>query len=272
MPFVAERIFGWVPVDITEAWGLRDIGTGRAQALCCTLHCLDCGLLFLDMRFDDEEMAALYVDYRGPAYRETRTRHEPNYGRRNDLLNEGSPYIASIEGFLSGHVPARPAVLDWGGDTGLNTPFKGRCSAHHVYEISGKPAIAGARAVDRREIASAAYDLIVSSNVLEHVPYPADVLADMVAAMGSGTILYLEVPHEDLVQEVDDPRERAARKRHWHEHVNFFTPEALSAMTDRAGLEIVELRSLPIVAGGLAKRVFSVAVRRRRADAISVAA
>ena len=119
---------------------------------------------------------------------------------------------------------------------------------------------------------SGAYDLIVSSNVLEHVPYPAEVLADMVAAMGPGTTLYLEVPHEDLVREVSDPGERAAGKRHWHEHVNFFTPDALSAMTARAGLEIAELRSLPIVAGGLAKRVFALAAHLRREQTTSVAA
>lgn len=267
MPFVAERVFGWVPAEITAEWGLRDIGTGRAEALCSTLLCGQCGLVFLDMRFDDEEMAALYADYRGPDYRRTRVRYEPDYGRRNDLLNEGSPYIAEIEAFLAPHLPSRPAVLDWGGDTGMNTPFRGRAAAHDVFEISGKPPIVGARAVDRREVAGSRYDLIVSSNVLEHVPYPADVLADMVSAMAAGTVLYLEVPHEDLVQHVPDASERAARKRHWHEHINFFTPASLRAMAEAAGLAIVDLRSQPIVAGGLPKQVFCLAARLRQSHA-----
>ena len=60
MPFVADRIFGWRPTEISPEWGLRDIPAGMASSVCKTMMCEDCGMLFLDMRFDDEEMAALY--------------------------------------------------------------------------------------------------------------------------------------------------------------------------------------------------------------------
>ena len=112
MPFVAYRAFGWEPVKVTEEWGLRDIRPGYAYPLCNSVQCADCGAMFVDIRFDDAEVAALYADYRGEAYTELRERFEPGYKARNQIYLGGSPYIPKIEGFLDRHIPAQPRVLD----------------------------------------------------------------------------------------------------------------------------------------------------------------
>jgi hypothetical protein len=112
MPFVADRIFGWRPTEISAEWGLRDIAAGMASSICKTVMCEDCGMLFLDMRFDDEEMAALYADYRGEAYTTARDRFEPGYAARNAIMLEGSDYIGQIEAILEPYLVARPRVLD----------------------------------------------------------------------------------------------------------------------------------------------------------------
>lgn len=262
MPFIAARVFGWESVEVTPDWGLRDLAPGRAHSLCTTLACRACGLLFLDMRFDEAEMAALYADYRGPAYTALRERFEAGYGRRNAILNAGSPYIEAIERFLTPHLNSPPAVLDWGGDTGINTPFRGRARLHHVLDISEKPVVEGAMRLGPEDVAPGAYDLIVSSNVLEHVPDPLGLVRTMAAAMGPDTILYLEVPHEDVVRLIPDPAARPGAKRHWHEHINFFTPEALDALLAGAGLACIERISHPVSAGGKDSHVFSLVARR----------
>ncbi len=255
-PFVANRVFGWEPAEVTSAWGLRDIGEGRAYSVCNSLVCGDCGLIFLDMRFDDEEMSALYAGYRGADYCATRERFEPGYAARNALLQQGAPYIPVIEEFLTPHLPTQPRILDWGGDTGVNTPLRGRAAAHHVYDISDQPTVAGALRVEREVVLRENYDLIVLSQVLEHVPDPRAILAELVAAMRPQTRLYVEVPHEDLVRlRGAGP---AALKRHWHEHVNFFTPEALDRLHAGLGLEIVARASHEVVAGGRGDHVFSI--------------
>ena len=101
-------------------------------------------MLFLDMRFDDEEMAALYADYRGEAYTRERDRFEPGYAARNAIMLEGSAYIGQIEAILEPYLGAKPRVLDWGGDTGVNTPFRSRAMQHDVYDISNRPMVEGA--------------------------------------------------------------------------------------------------------------------------------
>ena len=249
-PFIAHRVFGWEPVEITAGWGLRDIRQGSAYSVCNTLECADCGLLFLDMRFDDDEMSALYAGYRGPDYTAMRDRYEPGYAERNKHYEAGSPYIPSVEAFLAPHLPARPRVLDHGGDTGLNTPFRGRAERHHVYEISGHRTVEGARSVSLEEARAERFDLVVSMQVLEHVPQPIEPLREMAACMSANTLLYVEVPREDIVRTSVAGVANAPRKRHWHEHINFFTEAALDALLGREGLRVVARDSSPVVAGG----------------------
>ena len=60
MPFIAHRIYQWEPVLIDESWGLQTISDGHAYSLCHSLLCLDCHLLFLDIRFSNAESSRLY--------------------------------------------------------------------------------------------------------------------------------------------------------------------------------------------------------------------
>jgi SAM-dependent methyltransferase len=261
MPFVAHRVFGWEPVEIDDSWGLRTIRNGHAYSICNTLHCLECGLLFLDIRFTEDEMKALYSDYRGEAYTTLRERYEPGYRARNDDLNAGIRYLPQVEAFLSPFLPERIRVLDWGGDTGTNTPFKERAELFHVYDISAKSAVPGATIVDMETVRRTAYDLIVCSNVLEHVSYPVDLLADIKARMTEGTILYIEVPYEEVVRLHADSPGLASRKRHWHEHINFFGQVSTGRMVRAAGLEILALEDLGCVPGDELPHQFMIACR-----------
>ncbi len=261
MPFLAWRVFGWQSVDITADWKLRDVAPGRAYALCNTLACMSCGLIFLDMRFDDEEMSALYADYRGDTYRMDRERFEPGYGHRNDLLLAGSNYIPRVEELLEPHLSAAPRILDWGGDTGVNTPFRARCGCHHVYDISVRPLVGGAVRVTRNDVAASTYDLVVLSHVLEHVSFPRDVIADIIPVLTRDTLLYIELPHENLMRLEISIASKSSMKRHWHEHINFFTERAIETLLDQAGLETLMCISHSIVAGGQPGHVFSLLAR-----------
>lgn len=235
MPFVAERALGWQACEITADWGLRSIPTGWAQPLCASLHCPDCGCLFLDMRFDSEEMGRLYSGYRGPAYEAERERHEPGYTAVNRRLLGGDAHIPAVEAFLCPWLPASPAVLDWGGDSGLNTPLRTQASRHDVLDISGRSLVAGAHAVNTPQ---GPYDLIVLAHVLEHVPEPDALLRDVRAAMDDATHLYVEVPFEALMRTCEADPAAWRQKRHWHEHINFFSADGLRRLLQRCGLNV----------------------------------
>ena len=262
MPFVANRAFGWTPVEITPEWGLRTLRTGMAYPLCNSLQCRDCGLLFCDIRFSEAEMAALYAGYRGAVYAAQRDRFEPGYAAVNAAMLAHRPDTVPAETFLAPHVKARPRVLDWGGDTGDNTPFAAMAQAVDIFDISDQPVISGARRVDREQALSGAYDLVILSHVLEHVPDPAALVRDAAAALDADAILYIEVPYEALIAAAPDSRDLAGAKKHWHEHINFFTEPAMRALLAGCGLQIAALETRPFPSLANISQVMAVACRR----------
>lgn len=262
MPFVADRALGWAPVVIDETWGLRTIARGHAYTVCNSVECGACGIVFLDIRFTGAELARLYEDYRGEVYTALRERYEPDYRARNDNLKDGILYLDAVEDFLRPHVPIPVRMLDWGGDTGKNSPFKAKASLFHIHDISQAPPIPGAAFVARNEIDPASYDLIVCSNVLEHIPHPIDLLEEIAGCMTDVTVLYLEIPFEVFMVQNQGNPSRLAGKRHWHEHVNFFSQASLERLCANAGLDIVELKLQALPKLGLDAYIFQLACRR----------
>jgi len=246
MPFIAHRVWGWVPVEITENWGLLTIKKGMAYSICNSLQCNNCGLIFLDIRFNEHECNALYDGYRGKEYTELREKYEPGYKERNDLLDSGITYLPEIEQFLLPYVKFPVNMLDWGGDTGKNTPFKNKNHIFHIYDVSNKQVILGAVNVDKTTVLNTKYDLIVCSNVLEHVPYPIELLVEIKHSMQKDTLLYVEVPFEEIMRNSDSENNLLTKKRHWHEHINFFSENSLNILLEKCELKIVELKQLKV--------------------------
>jgi SAM-dependent methyltransferase len=140
--------------------------------------------------------------------------------------------VPEIEKFLAPYLNFPIRVLDWGGDTGVNTPFKN--SSIEIYDISNTLVMYGKK-IDNP---LANYDLIVCANVFEHVPYPADLLADIKKIMRPDTVLSIEVPLDEIPYQ---------KKRHWHEHVNFFTPLSLEKLLTRCGLSIINTIQMEVL-------------------------
>jgi hypothetical protein len=79
--------------------------------------------------------------------------------------------------------------------------------------------------------------------------------------MSMRTLLYVEIPCEDLIRAHPDRKDVHTLKRHWHEHINFFTRAGLAALLERCGLGVAEVRTIETEGGGKPWHVFSVACR-----------
>jgi len=240
MPFVAHRVFGWRPVEITEDWGLRTLRTGMAYSICNSLRCEDCGHLFLDIRFTEDQAKSLYKNYFDEDYAQLRDSYEPGYLARNEKLLAPVHYLDKIETFLAPLIDQRPTILDWGGGRGQNTPFSSTRARLFLLDISGAPPVEGAVIVDPVSALAAQYDLVICSNVLEHVSYPQDLMSDLRKTLQPQTVLYLEVPYEPVQRRCADGPEALLQKRHWHEHVSFFSHRSLKTLIETAGLDILK--------------------------------
>lgn len=261
MPFVAKRVFGHEPVEITADWGLRDLRPGMAYTLCMSLQCKECGVLFLDYRFSDTELFQLYRGYRDEHYTRERDFYEPGYAATSEHYHGRARYIADVENWLAPQLPDRPSVLDWGGDSGINTPFLGRSTLTHIYDISAVEPVEGAVAIQRSAIGEHRYDLVACSQVLEHVPDPKALLQDIARHLTPQTLLYLEVPNEALMREHPGSKALASRKRHWHEHINFFTETSLRRLVESTGLHVEAVVEVPVDLGWRKGAVLGLTVR-----------
>jgi trans-aconitate methyltransferase len=122
--------------------------------------------------------------------------------------------------------------------------------------------IPGAESVELEQIGQNRYDLVTCSQVMEHVPHPLELLQCLLPALGPDTLLYLEVPHEALVREHPCSLELAPLKRHWHEHVNFFTETAMRRLLARLGLVVVDILHLPVDLSWTRGEIMGVLARR----------
>lgn len=201
-PFVANRLYH-----------REDVG-------CWSMQCRDCGMLFSSVRFTDAQVNRLYAGYRDEKYNAERMRYEPEYMTRLEPMRHG--YLPEIEAFLSPHLYPPFDILDWGGGDGSNTPFKE--VTPEIYDVATQPHRPHGK-----------YDLVVCSNLLEHAPYPLDLLEAIKPHIGE--ILYLEIPMGKMTP--DD----YLHKTEWHEHINFFTEASISELLKRAGLRIIDIHT-----------------------------
>ena len=261
MPFISDRIFGWKPIRVESQWGLRTIDSGMAYALCNSFLCTNCELLFLDIRFTGDEMKRLYYDYRGEEYMQLRNFYEPGYAIRNEELAIPVAYLHITDAFLVGFVPGSPRILDWGGHTGTNTPLKGIAKEIDIYDISQKLTCNSEGGYGKKKLHSKTFDLITCCNVLEHVPHPFTVLTEIKELMSEMTVLFIEVPYETLrIQYSSDVA--LTLKRHWHEHINFFSEKSLHQLIALSNLHLLAFRNINTNESGNQTHVFQIICKK----------
>jgi len=245
MPFVAHRIFGYEPIEIDATWELQTIKNGVLYTRVNSLCCQNCGFLFLDLRFTENQTIRLYDNYRDKNYEELRDSYEPGYKKRNSNLVEGINYLEERESFIKPFLGSQDSlnILDWGGNDGLNTPFNRKHNNIFLYDPSEVKSIDvdKIRKVNLNNFDEHEYDLIVCNHVLEHVTYPDEVLNNFKKVLLKGGHIYLEVPRERLVAESNSLIPDYIKKRHWHEHINFFTEKSLIKLFEKTDLNICSI-------------------------------
>jgi len=239
-PFLARRIWDRPPFCV--------------DLVCCS----ECGFMFYNPRLDASEEARLYKGYRTQEYQQGRHASEPWYTAR---FNAGLASLSSYElrrravrEVLAQHIGGREIrrILDYGGDRGDLVDGLVDGAAAFVYDISGIPPADGVTSIT--DPATCNPDLIVNSNVLEHVGSPRRLLSEMLKIAPSGGLIFIEVPSETplgtkriirrLAQVGIMSLLRPALIRHvirpaslfmMHEHINYFTERSLTKLMHVCG-------------------------------------
>ena len=245
----------------------------KRKPFCVDLvRCEACGFIFYNPRLDDADLRNLYGNYRSEEYRQMRHASEPWYTARfnEDLASSASYEIrrARLAPILRQHVGKRAIgrILDYGGDRGDLVAGLLAGAEPFVYDISGMPAATGVTATS--DPAACKADLIVNSNVLEHVGFPRPLVSEILQAAPKGGLVFLEVPCESpfgftrisrrLAQIGVIALTRPALARFivrpaslymMHEHINYFTEQSLVALLRLCGGTVIAAGTYPLVSG-----------------------
>lgn len=238
-PFLARRIWNRPPFCVN------------------LVACGSCGFVFYNPRLDDGDLQRLYTGYRLAEYQQMRHASEPWYSEKfNEDLASPALYLrrrAALAPLLKKHLGHHPIqrVLDHGGDRGDLVAGLIDGAQAFVYDISGIPPATGVTAV--ADPAACQPDLIINSNVLEHVGFPRNLVHSILASAGNG-LVYLEVPveqpagfsrlvrrfaqvgvmtatHPSLARHILRP----ASLYMMHEHINYYTERSLTTLFRAAG-------------------------------------
>jgi 2-polyprenyl-3-methyl-5-hydroxy-6-metoxy-1,4-benzoquinol methylase len=246
-PFLAQRI-----------WDREAFAVALAS-------CQACGFMFFTPRLEQEEEQRLYTGYRGAEYQRLRQACEPWYTKAfNDNLS--SPGTWQLR---QGHVgkilrdnldaAALRSILDFGGAQGHLAKDLVPQAEVYVYDISAVEPVAGVGKLSSlADCQGRHFDLILVSNVLEHVAYPRELCRQVAQIASPGTLIFIEVPRESpdslqnmakrlaqlLVLAVRRPPIARALLRLgtlklMHEHVNFFSPSALCSLVKGMAWDVV---------------------------------
>jgi hypothetical protein len=217
------------------------------------VQCKACGFTFYNPRLDTTEASRLYAGYRSGEYQKMRQASEPWYTEsfNADLASTSSYELRrqTLRAILREHAGKREVkrVLDYGGDRGDLVSGLVENAAAFVYDISGIPAVDGVTSI--ADPAGCEADLIVNSNVLEHVGFPRHLVEKIRTATPPGGLVLLEVPCESPFQFARICRRiaqvgimaltrpglalsvvRPASLYMMHEHINYFTEQSLSTL------------------------------------------
>jgi hypothetical protein len=243
-PFLAERIWNRKPfcVDLVK--------------------CRSCGFAFYNPRLDDADQRNLYAGYRSDEYRRMRHSTEPWYTTSfNADLSSQANYEkrrARLAPILKKHLGERriKRVLDHGGDHGDLVLGLLEGTEPFVYDISGAAPAPGVKATIDLPATNA--DLVINSNVLEHVGFPRALVTDILRSAPEHGLIFLEVPCEVATGPMRILRRiaqigimaiyrpslaayllRPAALYMMHEHINYFTERSLTELMRKCGATVI---------------------------------
>ena len=253
-PFLARRVWNRPPFRVD------------------LVRCRACGFMFFNPRMTGEEEQRLYSGYRSDEYQKMRLSCEPWYTEAfNERLN--SPEVwktrkEKLADVFKRHFYEQPiaSILDFGGDRGDLIVDLVPGAERFVYDISRVEPLPGITSLHDLDACSARrFDLIVSSNVLEHVNYPRQFLGQIADVAAPGKLVFIEVPYETPYSALNLAKRlaqnvillaartgiglrlmRPAAMIQMHEHVNFFNPRALEQLVRAMGWSMISSGVYPL--------------------------
>jgi SAM-dependent methyltransferase len=261
----------------TRAWG-GDVEWSD------TSKCLECGFTFHGRGLSTEEVESYYKSYRDEKYFKDRNACEPFYTRKvhdeHEKWKGSKDRRLALSKFFSKHNILvdninNLSILDYAGGTGrLIADMPG---IKNVFDVSGEQSALGVEKLSSIDLNLKLFDLVVCAQVIEHVTDPKGVAEYLYGLVKPGGYLYVEVPCQETWRDFScsgklrDTLLAFAKTSSWfnvaldiygtafrvklkilppfafvpvREHLNYFTPESMSALGKAIGAIVINASPL----------------------------
>ena len=78
-------------------------------------------------------------------------------------------------------------------------------------------------------------------HVFEHLSYPIVSLKDILNFLKPGGVIYIDGSSRKIINFKDTKSDVLNKKRHWHEHINFYNYYSLEALAKQTNLKIIDI-------------------------------
>lgn len=170
-------------------------------------ECPFCKYSFFNFKLSDRKLSNLYQDYRQEKYFQLRNKYEPWYSRRihNDLHTGYKSAVKFKREFFIKKINELNIkndfknILDFGGYQGemiknISPGFNAK--NRYLYDLVEVEPLKNITKIEQGQISNLNYDLIVNSQVLEHITNPNYFLQKLHNLGNKKTIYCFDVPYE----------------------------------------------------------------------------
>ncbi len=211
-------------------------------------ECNLCNMLWIDINPSLDDLSRYYSNYWSDEYIEERKRFEPQLLEKHRHLLQPRNMTDRTELFINKFIDSPNQVLDIGGGSGIEAPFrlKSKVDVFEVYDVEMAPGCNRVNNPDK------IYDLITMSHVLEHVPDPVSLILDAYSYCNDNGYIYIEIPDEaKLYGEPPRINNVAAMREFWHEHIQFYDTTSITKLIEVTNGKVLGIEQEDWVGGSL---------------------
>jgi SAM-dependent methyltransferase len=206
----------------------------KEQVIFETDLCEECGFIFLNPRFTDEEMKIKYDTINELKGVKFRLEHDKLFKQEN----RAKSIYKLVNSFVSKVQIDSPKILDYGGASGyILEPFINNFDCNIVdfekWELPDGIKYLGKQLSDLEK--DLKFDVILLLHTLEHIVRPKLIIKEIFDRLSENGFLYVEVPL-GAFQEwkyINDPLT----------HINYFSEQSLFRLFELCGFKIIHLSS-----------------------------
>lgn len=211
------------------------------------LYCPKCKVSYFKLRPNNEQVNAYYEDYKSEKHNVLRTEFEPDYPKvltLEPVLPDRKIVFKRDMEVIKDKWKTFDKILDYGG-SGVFFDEIATDSKQFVYDKAKKAELGKITILECLEEFDNYFNFIMSTQVLEHVSNPVEMVKEIYSKLKPGGYAYIAVPQEPNVPNNMNLIQKVQKLNHpfvMHEHINAFVPQTLKYILKNTGFKIIDCK------------------------------